>query len=95
MVYAPNGDLIASFEAPKQADNPLRFIRPEQEDRANARLGAAAPSLLDALKMHVGSNGHTANCTQITMPAYPCSRRCQMTRAALAAAEPQEATDGR
>lgn len=49
MVYAPNGDLIANFEAPKQPSNPLRFIRSPKEDRCNALIGAAGPAMLEAL----------------------------------------------
>lgn len=64
-------------------------VDPEYDDHneglANARLIAAAPMLLDALRMHVDAIGHTAGCCANGICA--CSSTCKTTRAAIAAAE--------
>lgn len=57
-----------------------------EEAEANARLIAAAPDLLAALKLHVGKSGHTAQCPGLNTTFDDCSKRCTATRAAIARA---------
>jgi metal-responsive CopG/Arc/MetJ family transcriptional regulator len=59
----------------------------ERFDAIVAKLAAseaARAALVAVLQMHVGKNGHTQGCTRVSSPVYPCSKRCQVKRAAIA-----------
>ena len=85
-VLGPDGIIVADcsiFAMVKNGSTPER-------NRANARLIAAAPELLELLEQHVTSTGHDRDCRSLLGIGRPCNCVMPETIAIIAKAKGED-----